>query len=299
MNSNILIIGGTGKTGRRIVEQLQKKGIQPRIGSRQATPSFDWDDKNTWIESLKGIEKMYITYYPDLAVPGAKEAIESLTYLAKELGVKKIVLLSGKGEVEAEACEAIVKNSGVDYTIVRASWFNQNWSESFFLDPILSGEVALPMSNVLIPFVDANDIAEVAATVLLDNNYNGKTIEVTGPELITFKDIIHTISTVTNRNLSFHEITLQQYIEGMRQMQLPEDVIWLIEYLFSNVLTNPNNQKISNDIEQVLGRKARTFWNTLKKLLIPKFGILLKLSNNFFSKKVYSLLHYLCFFNAH
>lgn len=265
MNSNILIIGGTGKTGRRIVEQLQKKGIQPRIGSRQATPSFDWDDKNTWIESLKGIEKMYITYYPDLAVPGAKEAIESLTYLAKELGVKKIVLLSGKGEVEAEACEAIVKNSGVDYTIVRASWFNQNWSESFFLDPILSGEVALPMSNVLIPFVDANDIAEVAATVLLDNNYNGKTIEVTGPELITFKDIIHTISTVTNRNLSFHEITLQQYIEGMRQMQLPEDVIWLIEYLFSNVLTNPNNQKISNDIEQVLGRKARTFLEYAKE----------------------------------
>lgn len=259
MNSNILIIGGTGKTGRRVVEQLQKKGIQPRIGSRQATPSFDWDDKNTWIESLKGIEKMYITYYPDLAVPGAKETIESLTYLAKELGVKKIVLLSGKGEVEAEACEAIVKNSGVDYTIVRASWFNQNWSESFFLDPILSGEVALPMSNVLIPFVDANDIAEVAATVLLDNDYNGKTIEVTGPELITFKDIIHTISTVTNRNLNFHEITLEQYIEGMRQMQLPEDVIWLIEYLFSNVLTNPNNQKISNDIEQVLGRKARTF----------------------------------------
>ena len=259
MNSNILIIGGTGKTGRRVVEQLQKKGIQPRIGSRQATPSFDWDDKNTWIESLKGIEKMYITYYPDLAVPGAKEAIESLTYLAKELGVKKIVLLSGKGEVEAEACETIVKNSGVDYTIVRASWFNQNWSESFFLDPILSEEVALPMSNVLIPFVDANDIAEVAATVLLDNDYNGKTIEVTGPELITFKDIIHTISTVTNRNLTFHEITLEQYIESMRQMQLPEDVIWLIEYLFSNVLTNPNNQKISNDIEQVLGRKARTF----------------------------------------
>ncbi|RYH74022.1 NmrA family transcriptional regulator [Flavobacteriaceae bacterium 144Ye] len=259
MNSNILIIGGTGKTGRRVVEQLQKKGIQPRIGSRQATPSFDWDDKNTWIESLKGIEKMYITYYPDLAVPGAKEAIESLTYLAKELGVKKIVLLSGKGEVEAEACETIVKNSGVDYTIVIASWFNQNCSESFFLDPILSGEVALPMSNVLIPFVDANDIAEVAATVLLDNDYNGKTIEVTGPELITFKDIIHTISTVTDRNLNFHEITLEQYIEGMRQMQLPEDVIWLIEYLFSNVLTNPNNQKISNDIEQVLGRKARTF----------------------------------------
>ena len=132
---NILVIGGTGKTGRRVVEQLKNKGIEPRIGSRNASPSFDWDNKDTWIEILSGIEKMYVTYYPDLAVPGAKEAIESLTYLAKELGVKKMVLLSGKGETEAEACEKIAMNSGMDYTIVRASWFNQNWSESFFLDP--------------------------------------------------------------------------------------------------------------------------------------------------------------------
>ena len=136
MKTNILVIGGTGKTGRRVVEQLQNKGIESRIGSRKSSPSFDWDNKETWIETLSGIEKMYVTYYPDLAVPGAKEAIESLTYLAKELGVKKMVLLSGKGEIEAEACEKIVINSGMDYTIVRASWFNQNWSESFFLDPI-------------------------------------------------------------------------------------------------------------------------------------------------------------------
>lgn len=259
MNTNILVIGGTGKTGRRVVEQLQKKGIEPRIGSRSATPSFDWNNKDTWVNALDGIEKMYVTYYPDLAVPGAKKAIESLSYLAKEMGVKKMVLLSGKGEAEAEACEEIVMGSGVDYTIVRASWFNQNWSESFFLEPILSGEIVLPMSDVLIPFVDANDIAEVAATVLLDDSYNGKIVEVTGPELITFKDIVNTISKISNRTLNFHDITLEQYVEGMKQMQLPEDVVWLIEYLFSHVLTNPENQKITNGIEEVLGRKAKTF----------------------------------------
>lgn len=259
MNNNILIIGGTGKTGRRVVEQLRKKGIEPRIGSRNASPSFDWDNKDTWVAALNGIEKMYVTYYPDLAVPGAKEAIKSLTYLAKELGVKKMVLLSGKGEIEAEACEQIVKDSGINYTIVRASWFNQNWSESFFLDPILSGEVALPMSDVLIPFVDANDIAEVVATVLLDDSYNSKTIEVTGPELITFKNIIDIISKTSGRNLNFYDITLEQYIAGMKQMQMPNDVIWLIEYLFSHVLTNPKNQLVVNDVEQVLGRKAKSF----------------------------------------
>ncbi|TCI84536.1 NmrA family NAD(P)-binding protein [Tenacibaculum sp. M341] len=259
MNNNILVIGGTGKTGRRVVTQLNNKGITPRIGARNASPSFDWDHKETWPDALNGIERMYVTYYPDLAVPGAKEDIESLTYLAKELGVKKMVLLSGKGEKEAEACEQIVMNSGIDYTIVRASWFNQNWSESFFLNPILSGEVALPMTDVLIPFVDANDIAEVAATVLLDDAYNGEIIEVTGPELITFKEIVAIISKTSGRNLNLHNITLEQYTNGMKQMQLPNDVIWLIEYLFSHVLTNPENQLVVNDIERVLGRKATSF----------------------------------------
>ena len=256
---NILVIGGTGKTGRRVVEQLKKKGIEPKIGSRNASPSFDWDDKYTWVNALNGVERMYVTYYPDLAVPGAKEKIESLTYLAKELGIKKMVLLSGKGETEAEACENIVVNSGMDYSIVRASWFNQNWSESFFLNPIISGEVALPMSDVLIPFVDANDIAEVAATVLLDDTYNGEIIELTGPELITFKDIVNIISRVSNKKLNFYEITLEQYVKGMKQMQIPNDVVWLIEYLFSHVLTNPKNQLVVNDIERVLGRKAKPF----------------------------------------
>lgn len=265
MNTNILVIGGTGKTGRRVVEQLKNKGIEPRIGSRNATPGFDWNDKSTWVKSLEGIKRMYVTYYPDLAIPGAKEAIQSLTTLAKELGVKKVVLLSGKGEVEAEACEQIVANSGLEYTIVRASWFNQNWSESFFLDPILSGNVALPMSDVLIPYVDADDIAEVATEVLLNDNFNREIIEVTGPELITFKDIVTTIGKVSKRELNFFTITLEQYVDGMRQMQLPEDVIWLIEYLFSHVLTNPNNQLISNDIERVLGRKATSFTKYAEK----------------------------------
>lgn len=259
MNTNILVIGGTGKTGRRVVEQLQNKGLEPRIGSRSASPSFDWDDKSTWVNALNGVEHMYVTYYPDLAVPGAKEAIQELTQLAKVSGVKKIVLLSGKGETEAEACEKIVMDSGIDYTIVRASWFNQNWSESFFLDPILSGEVALPLSDVLIPFVDANDIAEVAATVLLDDSYNGEIVEVTGPELINFKDAVTMIAKASNRSLNFHDITLQQYVEGMKQQQIPSDVVWLIEYLFSHVLTNPNNQLVVNDVERVLGRKAKSF----------------------------------------
>ncbi len=259
MNSQVLVIGGTGKTGSRVVQHLQKNGIEPRIGSRNANPGFDWDNKETWVKALSGIERMYVTYYPDLAVPGAKEAITSLTHLAVELGVKKMVLLSGKGETEAEACEEIVAKSGIGYTIVRASWFNQNWSESFFLDGILSGEVALPLSDVLIPFVDADDIAAVAAKVLMDDGYNGQIVEVTGPELVTFEKIVDLIAESTGRKLNLHKISLAEYVDGMKAAGLPGDVIWLIEYLFSHVLTNPENQKISHDIETILGRKAKTF----------------------------------------
>lgn len=259
MNSNILVIGGTGKTGRRVVEQLRNKGIAPRIGSRSAAIPFEWTNRNNWTEVLSGIEKMYVTYYPDLAVPGAKEAIEQLTKVAKELGVQKMVLMSGKGETEAEACEQIVINSGIDYTIVRASWFNQNWSESFFLEPILSGVVALPYADVGIPFVDAEDIAEVATEVLLNDKFNGEIIEVTGPELLNFRKVVSEIEKATGRDIQFHAISLEQYVEGMRAEGLPEDVIWLFEYLFKEVILNPDNHKVSGDITKVLGRPAKDF----------------------------------------
>ena len=153
MKRNILVLGGTGKTGRRIAEKLTALGHHVRIGSRGASPSFDWHHPAGWPAVLEGMEKVYITYQPDLAVPGAKEAIAALTKVAREKGVQQLVLLSGKGETEAEHCEQIVLSSGIESTIIRASWFNQNFSESFLIDPILSGHVALPMPEVKIPFV--------------------------------------------------------------------------------------------------------------------------------------------------
>ncbi|MEM6768926.1 MAG: NmrA family transcriptional regulator, partial [Bacteroidota bacterium] len=144
--TNYLIIGGTGKTGRKVVRGLQQAGKSVRVGSRSASPAFEWEDTSTWPAALKGIDRMYVTYYPDLAVPGAYEAISGLMEEAKKAGVEKVALLSGKGETEAERCEQVVATSGMNYTLVRASWFSQNFSESFFLEPVLAGHVALPMA---------------------------------------------------------------------------------------------------------------------------------------------------------
>lgn len=254
-----LITGGTGKTGRRIVDRLNKLGYKVRIGSRSAELPFDWNDPTNWDEVLEGIDKVYITYQPDLAVPGAKEAISELVKRAKKAGVSKMVLLSGKGESEAELCEDIVINSGIDYTIIRASWFNQNFSENFLLEPILDGVVALPQAHVKIPFVDAEDIADVAVKVLNDLSYNGKIFELTGSETLTFKEAIAVIANATDRSISFIPMSLEAYSDVMKDMQLPEDFIWLINYLFDVVLGNPNNSIITEDIELLLDRAPKTF----------------------------------------
>jgi len=120
---NILVIGGTGKTGKRIVTQLEALGHNVRVGSRSKSPSFDWHQPENWSEVVTTMDKIYITYQPDLAVPGALDAIEQLVKISKRANVKKLVLLSGKGEREAQLCEQVVIHSGLDFTIIRASWF--------------------------------------------------------------------------------------------------------------------------------------------------------------------------------
>jgi len=262
--NNILVIGGTGKTGRKVVERLNKRGIKVRIGSRNAKPSFDWDKPEEWRHALQGIDKVYITFQPDLAVPGAKEAITELTKQAKACGIKKLVILSGRGEHEAELCEQIVMQSGMDWSVVRADWFNQNFSESFFLDPILAGHVAVPRAETKIPFTDTDDIADVVVEALLDDQYTGKVLELTGPELWSMEEVIKGITQVTEREIGFHSISLEAYTKMLRDQQVPDAYIWLINYLFANVLDG-RNSSTTNTIEEVLGRPAKRFSDYLRE----------------------------------
>ncbi len=267
MKDNILVIGGTGKTGRRVVQNLTQKGHTVRIGSRSQSPAFDWEDPSTFSQALKGMDKAYVVYAPDLAVPGAKEAIAKLTEAALKEGLEKLVLLSGKGEKEAEACEEIVANSGLNYTLVRASWFNQNFSEGAFLDFILDGTVALPMPEAEIPFVDADDIADVVTEVLLDDSYNGQTITVTGPEKLRFRELVEKMANGIGRDIRYIPISIEEFKDGMKAAGLPDSYVWLFGYLFQEVLGNPDNQEIVDDVEKVLGRKATSFDDYVAKTL--------------------------------
>ncbi|MEM7297129.1 MAG: NAD(P)H-binding protein [Bacteroidota bacterium] len=248
MKNRILVIGGKGKTGRKVAERLTELGQDVRIGSRNESPAFDWQDQHTWGSAMEGMDMIYITFQPDLAVPGALDAIEGLTKIAKQQGIKKVVLLSGKGEREAELCEQVVINSGLDYTIVRASWFNQNFSESFFLDPILAGHVALPQADAKVPYVDTDDIADVVVSAFMDHAHNGQIYELTGPRLLTFQEVIREISQATGRNIEFTPITLSAYTKMLEEFDVPADYIWLINYLFTEVLGTPGNDVVTSDI---------------------------------------------------
>ncbi|EJM18275.1 putative nucleoside-diphosphate sugar epimerase [Pseudomonas sp. GM21] len=254
----VLILGATGKTGRRITQRLKAAGLPVRLGSRQANPPFDWEDRTTWEAALDGVHAIYISYQPDIAVPGAVETIQAFTDLAVKSGVGKLVLLSGRGEVEAEHAESVIQNSGIDWTILRCSWFSQNFSEAHFLEPILQGELALPVGNIAEPFVDVEDIAEIAVQALTQPGHSSQLYELTGPRALTFADAVDEIAKAAGRDIRFIAVPPNAYRAALEQEQLPTELIELVHYLFTTVLDG-RNTPVTDGVQQALGRPARDF----------------------------------------
>ncbi len=253
-----LVLGGTGKTGRRIATRLTELGVPVRIGSRSNTPPFVWEDPATWPDAVRGVQAVYISYAPDLAVPGAPEAVQAFTELAVKSGVRRLVLLSGRNEYEAQRAEKVVQGSGVEWTIVRASWFDQNFSEGFFADGIAAGELALPVGDVGEPFIDTDDIADVATAALTDAKHAGQVYEITGPRLLTFADAVQIIAKATGRDIRFKRVTLEEFSAMMREFQIPDSFIDFLTYLFTEVLDGRSSQ-VTDGVQRALGRPARDF----------------------------------------
>ncbi len=258
-NSNItLVTGGTGKTGRRIVQGLKALGRPTRVGSRSADIPFDWNDPATWAPVLEGVSSVYIAYQPDLAVPAAPDTIRAFTRQAVDAGVRRLVLLSGRGEREAERSERIVREAGVEWTILRASWFAQNFSEGFIRDLVMGGTVALPADDVREPFVDVDDIAEVAVAALTEPGHAGELYEITGPRLMTFADTVAEIQRQTGRSVQYAPISLDSFTSALAEQQVPADYVSLLSYLFTEVLDG-RNSSVTDGVQRALGREPRDF----------------------------------------
>ncbi len=253
-----LVLGATGKTGSRIVAALRGRGLPVREGSRSANPSFDWNVEAGWDAVLDGVQTMYINYSPDLAIPGATDSIRNLVKAAERHGVKRAVILSGRGEAEAQACEAIVMSSAMETTVVRASWFSQNFSEGAFIEMVHAGVIALPESKVLEPWVDVDDIADVAVAALTEDGHDGEIYEVTGPRLLSLEDIADELSRATGREIRYLPIDHKEFVDGVAASGAPEDVVWIMDYLFSTVLDG-RNAHVCDGVQRALGRAPRDF----------------------------------------
>jgi len=254
----ILVTGATGKTGRRIVERLTSAGLPVRVGSRAAEPPFDWYDPTTWDPALEGVESAYISYWPDLAVPGAVEATSKFAGMAVEKGIRRLVLLAGRGEAEAERAEQAVAESGADLTIVRSTWFMQNFSEGDFLGQVLSGEVTLPAGDMVEPFVDADDIADVAVAALTEEGHAGELYELTGPRLLTFAEAIEEIAEATGREIRYAPVSVDQFASAMAAQNVPPEAIEIFSFLFGEVLDG-RNAHLTDGVQRALGREPRDF----------------------------------------
>lgn len=253
-NGTILVVGGTGKTGRRVAERLANLGLTVRIGSRSGHPAFDWDEASTWDAALEGVDKAYVTYYPDLAFPGVSARIAEFAKAAAAQGVKKLVLLSGRGEDGAIASEESIQNSGVAWTIVRCNWFNQNFSESFFLGPVLDGVISIPAGDAVEPFVDADDIADVAVAALTEPGHDGQVYELSGPRLLGFHEVAQEISAATGRDVVYAPVTAADYEAILAKEGLPRDFV----DLFALILDG-RNASLADGVRRALGRAPKDF----------------------------------------
>lgn len=259
----ILILGGTGKTGRRVAERLSHRHVTFRVASRSSGARFDWEDQATWAAVLEGARALYIAYPPDLAVPSAGPHLRALAAQAVASGVRKIVLLSGRGEPQCYPAERAVRESGAAFTILRCAWFAQNFSEGHLLGPVLDGELAFPAGNTAEPFVDLDDVADVAAAALTSEAHDGRIYELSGPRLVTFGEAVAEIGKALDRPIRYVPISAATYAEHLAGLMPVEEATFLKE-LFEFILDG-HNAYLSDGVQQALGRKPREFHDFVQR----------------------------------
>lgn len=261
MDEIIAVIGATGKTGRRVADRLDARGVAVRRLSRGSSPAFDWERPDGWPAALAGVDRLYAAYVPDLAAPGADAAIARLAEVALEAGVRRIVLLSGRGESGARECEDILFASGVPAAVVSAAWFSQNFTEGMLRGAVADGVLALPAGDVREPFVDLDDLADVIVEVLLGDGHEGRRYEVTGPESLTFAEAAARLGESSGRDVAYVPVGFDEFHAALTAAE-GEDLATLLTELCREVFDG-RNEATTTTLAELLGRPARDLRGTL------------------------------------
>lgn len=254
----ILVVGGTGTTGRRVAARLTALGRPVRIGTRSSSPRFDWDDADTWAPALDGVGAAYLTYAPNLGMPEAAGRIRRFAELARSSGVRRLVLLAGRGQHGHTPAERAVQESGLEWTVVRSAWFAQNFSEGFLADLVADGTVPVPAGNALEPFVDADDLADVVVAALTEDGHGGEVYELTGVRLLGFADAAAEISRARGADVAYLPIAEADFAAALAAEGTPASLTDALCELFAK-LREGDNASTTADVERVLARPPRDF----------------------------------------
>ncbi|MFS8197442.1 NAD(P)H-binding protein [Streptomyces sp. CWNU-52B] len=254
----VLVTGASGKTGRQVLAAAKAAGLRVRAASREGDPRFDWHDPSTWDEVLRGVDAAYLAYAPDVGAPGAAENVAAFAGRAQALGVRRLVLLSSRGERQAEATERALRESGADWTVVQADWFFQNFSEGVLLGGVRGGEFVFPAGEVPVPFIDTRDIAEVVVKALTDSAYGGRTLEITGARLLSFRAAMAEISAAAGREIRYVPVATKEYGAILTEFGLPPEEVAFMEEVFDGLLDG-SGASTTDVVREVLGRAPRDF----------------------------------------
>lgn len=261
----VVVTGASGRTGSRVARAAEAAGLRVRPASR--AHGFDWRVPKTWAAVLRGADAAYLVYPPDIGVPDAGPAVGLLAREAVSLGVRRLVLLSALGEDQARPAEEALRESGADWTVLRAAWFAQNLSEGPLGEELRhTGELVFPGGEVPEPFVDLEDLADVVVAVLTaDDRYTGRTLEVSGPRLLTFGEAVAEIARASGRALSYRAVPARDYGERLAGFGTPPAEAEFLVGLFGTLLDG-RNAHVSDGTRRVLGREPRDFTGFARRL---------------------------------
>ncbi|MEU4539160.1 NAD(P)H-binding protein [Streptosporangium sp. NPDC023825] len=254
----ILILGATGKTGRRVVRLLRAEGERVRPASRSGEVRFDWSEPATWENALRGAEAVYLVA-PDDPAPVHD-------FVKRATAVRRFVVLSGRGlDLVGEdfgqgmaAAERAVRDSGAEWTILRANNFDQNFDEDLWHAPLRAGRLALPIGDVPEPFVDVEDVAAVAAAVLTGDGHAGRTYDLSGPRGLTFGAAVEIIARAAGRSIEYAELTPEAYRAELLAQGYPEAAVAALDALFA-LHRAGHTAEPADGVQRVLGRPPVAF----------------------------------------
>ncbi|MFJ4471841.1 NAD(P)H-binding protein [Streptomyces sp. NPDC089424] len=254
----VVVTGASGRTGSRVARAARAAGLEVRAASRAG--GFDWADRATWAPTLRGADAAYLVHPGDVGSPAATRGVGLLAHEAVALGVRRLVLLSARGEVQARPTEEALRESGADWTVVRSAWFMQNFSEGPLVEELrLGGELVFPGGAVREPFVDLRDVADVVVAALTTGDrYVGLGIDVTGPRLLTFGEAVAEVAKAAGRELTYRPVPTEEYGARLAGFGEPPEVVELLVDVFETLLDG-RNAHLSDGVRQVLGREPRDF----------------------------------------